>query len=80
MEYYDLPPMRYGGGTTKVLNVITKGAVEGIYGGIDLSHAFTTGFFNDSFYLRYNRGRGQFAVSYYGSYRNYHHRDGDYRL
>lgn len=39
MEYYDLPPMRYGGGTTKVLNVITKGAVEGIYGGIDLSHA-----------------------------------------
>ena len=84
MEYYDLPPMRYGGGTTKVLNVITKGAVEGIYGGIDLSHAFTTGFFNDSFYLRYNRGRGQFAVSYYGSYRNYHHRDGttvyDYTL
>ncbi len=72
MEYYDLPPMRYGGGTTKVINVITKGAVEGIYGGIDLSHAFTTGFFNDSFYLRYNRGRSQLALSYFGSYRNYH--------
>lgn len=72
MEYYDLPPMRYGGGTTKVINVITKGAVEGIYGGIDLSHAITTGFFNDSFYLRYNRGRGQLSLSYYGNYYNYH--------
>lgn len=35
IEYYDLPPIRYGGGNA-VLNIVTKEVRDGFYGGIDL--------------------------------------------
>lgn len=67
IEYYDLPPIRYGS-DNKVLNIITKVLKEGIYGGVDLRNAVPVKWLNDSFYLRYNRGRSQISFRYYASY------------
>ena len=65
--YYDLPPIRYGGGNA-VLNIVTKEVRDGFYGGIDLKHAVPVRWLNDSFYLRYNRGRSQLTFRYYASW------------
>lgn len=70
IEYYDVPPAKYGG-TGIVVNVITKNIVRGFYGGIDLRHAVTVGFFDDAVYLKYNWGKGQVSLNYSASYRNY---------
>ena len=67
IEYYDLPPIRYGGGNA-VLNTVTKEVRDGFYGGIDLKHAVPVRWLNDSFYLRYNRGRSQLTFRYYASW------------
>lgn len=67
IEYYDLPPIRYGGGNA-VLNIVTKEVRDGFYGGIDLKHAVPVRWLNDSFYLRYNRGRSQLTFRYYASW------------
>lgn len=67
IEYYDLPPIRYGGGNA-VLNIITKEVKDGFFGGIDLKHAIPVRWLNDSFYLRYNRGRSQLTFRYYASW------------
>lgn len=72
IEYYNIPPTRYGGGSGSVINVITKDMVSGLYGGIDLSHAVNAEFFDDSAYIKYNKGRSQIMMNYYGSYRNYY--------
>ena len=70
IEYYDLPPMRYGGGDSKAVNVVTKGAVAGFYGGVDLSHGTSHSYFNDGLYLKYNRGKGQLMLRYETNYKN----------
>ena len=67
IEYYDLPPIRYGGGNA-VLNIVTKEVRDGFYGGIDLKHAVPVRWLNASFYLRYNRGRSQLTFRYYASW------------
>ena len=67
IEYYDLPPIRYGGGNA-VLNIVTQEVRDGFYGGIDLKHAVPVRWLNDSFYLRYNRGRSQLTFRYYASW------------
>ena len=67
IEYYDLPPIRYGGGNA-VLNIVTKEVRDVFYGGIDLKHAVPVRWLNDSFYLRYNRGRSQLTFRYYASW------------
>lgn len=67
IEYYDLPPIRYGGGNA-VLNIVTQEVRDGFYGGIDLKHAVPVRWLNDSFYLRYNRGRSPLTFRYYASW------------
>jgi hypothetical protein len=51
----DVPPARYIG-LASVVNVITKNLEEGFAMGTTLQHAFTTGFFNDHLFLKYNSG------------------------
>jgi len=67
IEYYDLPPIRYGSGNA-VLNIVTQKRKDGIYGGIGLKHAITARWLNDNFYLRYNRGRSQLSFLYYANW------------
>ena len=70
VEYYDMPPARYA--TVGVLvNVITKRLDTGWNGGMDVSHAFTTGFGNDNLYLKYVAGNHQLSFDYELHYRNY---------
>lgn len=73
--YYNVPPMKYIGSGT-VVDVITKRLDTGVTGGIDLSHAVWTGFFNDEAYCRYVSGNSQLSLDYSVSYRNYAKRYG----
>lgn len=69
MEYYDLPPIKYGlNNNNKVINIITKNREDGIYGGVELTHHLTSPWLNDSFYLHYNRGRHQLTFNALVSY------------
>lgn len=68
--HYDFPPARYAG-YSHVINVITKKLDDGLYGGVNLQHALTTGFANDGLYLKYNWGQNQISVSANTYWRNY---------
>jgi hypothetical protein len=70
IEYYDIPPARYIG-YGAVINVVTKNMEDGFAFGTTLQHAFTTGFFNDDLFLKFNRGRHQVSADYRTNYRNY---------
>jgi hypothetical protein len=70
IEYYDIPPARYIG-YGAVVNVITKNLDDGFAFGTNLQHAFTTGFFNDDVFMKYNSGRHQVSADYTVNYRNY---------
>lgn len=70
VEYYDIPPARYAAISTLV-NVITKRLDTGWNGGVDASHAFTTGFGNDNLFLKYVAGNHQLSFDYELHYRNY---------
>lgn len=70
VEYYDIPPARYATISTLV-NVITKRLDTGWNGGIEATHAFSTGFGNDDFYLQHIAGNHQFAIDYELRYRDY---------
>jgi hypothetical protein len=74
VEYFDFPPARYAG-VDAVLNIITRPLESGYRGGMDLSHAFTTGFGNDNAYFAYNSGRHQFSFDYSVNYRDYKNRE-----
>lgn len=74
VEYYDFPPARYAG-VGAVVNIITRSLDNGYGGGLDLSHAFTTGFANDNAYFAYNKGRNQLSIEYALNYRNYRKRE-----
>lgn len=68
IEYYDLPPIRYGGGNA-VLNIVTKEVRDGFYGG----HRFETCRSGpdgsiDSFYLRTTAAAAQLTFRYYASW------------
>lgn len=76
VEYYDFPPARYAGAGA-VANIITRSLNNGYGGGVDLSHALTTGFANDNAYFAYNNGRNQFAFEYRLNYRDYKKRDNE---
>lgn len=78
MEHYDIPPARFAA-YGSVLNVITKTAEQGWEAGIDLAHAFTTGFGNDMGYLKFNNGRTQWSLDYNLNYRDYSDRVQSYR-
>jgi len=73
--YYNVPPMKYIGSGV-VVDVITKRLDTGVTGGIDLSHAVWTGFFNDEAYCRYVSGNSQLSIDYSVNYRNYTERYG----
>lgn len=73
VEYYIVPPARYMAAGTLV-NIVTKQLDTGITGGTDISHAFTTGYFNDAVYFRSVWGNHQLALDYNVQYRNYHKR------
>ena len=74
MEYYDIPPARYAE-FGSVLNVITKEHEDGLAAGINLmSIAFTTGFVNNTIYLKYNKGKHQFSFDHSIYRRNYRDR------
>lgn len=73
VEYYDIPPARYSTVSTLV-NVITKRLDTGWSGGMDASHAFTTGFGNDNLYLKYVAGNYQISLDYALQYRDYNDR------
>jgi hypothetical protein len=73
VAYYTLPPARYAS-STAVVNVVTKSLDNGVQGGVDVNHAFSTGFFNDDFYLRAVHGKNQFVCNYRVQYRNYKNR------
>ncbi|MDR0431092.1 MAG: outer membrane beta-barrel protein [Tannerellaceae bacterium] len=70
VEYYDLPPARYVE-YNSVVNIITKPLDDGYSGGIEIRHAFTTGFFDDNVFLSYNKGRHRFSADYSVSFRDY---------
>lgn len=70
VEYYDIPPARYATVSTLV-NIITKRLDTGWNGGLDASHAFTTGFGNDNLFLKYVTGNHQLSFDYELHYRNY---------
>lgn len=70
IEYYDFPPARFLGYST-VVNVITRPNVNGLFVGVDIQHAFTTGYFNDGLFLKYNWKENQIAINGKSSYRNY---------
>lgn len=85
MEYYDLPPIKFGlSNGNKVLNIITKKRADGIYGGINLTHYVTSASFGDYLYLRYNRGRHQWAfttqVSHGSAYGQYALKEMEYAI
>jgi hypothetical protein len=73
-EYYDFPPARYAE-YGSVVNVITKTPENGLATGVNLNHVFTTGFCNDMIYIKYNKGRSQFALNYSLNYRDYSDRE-----
>lgn len=68
--YYTVPPLKYMGSGT-VIDVITRNLDTGVTGGVELSHAFTTGFFNDNTYWRFVRGNHQISMEYKVNYRHY---------
>lgn len=70
IEYYDFPPAQYAN-YSNVVNVITKPLDRGLFAGVNLQHAFTTGFANDAMFLTYNWGENQLALNAATSYRNY---------
>lgn len=70
VEYYDMPPARYATVSTLV-NVITKRLDTGWNGGIEATHAFSTGFGNDDFYIKHIVGNHQLALNYELRYRDY---------
>jgi hypothetical protein len=76
VEYYDFPPARYAGAGA-VANIITRSLNDGYGGGVDLSHAVTTGFGNDNAYFGYNSARNQFSLEYRISYRDYKDRENE---
>ena len=76
VEYYDFPPARYARAGA-VANIITRSLSNGYGGGVDLSHALTTGFANDNAYFAYNNGRNQIAFEYRLNYRDYKNRDNE---
>lgn len=64
IEYYDLPPIKFGlSNGNKVINIITKIREDGIYGSVELNQHLTSPWLNDSFFLQYNRGRHQLAFT-----------------
>lgn len=70
VEYYNIPPARYATVGTLV-NVITKRLDTGWNGGIDVSHAFSTGFGNDAAFIKRVIGNHQLSLDYTLHYRNY---------
>lgn len=73
VEYYDIPPARYAS-TSTLINVITKRLDTGWNGGIEATHAFTTGFGNDDVYVKRVIGNNQLSLDYSLRYRNYNDR------
>lgn len=74
IEYYDLPPIKFGlSNGNKVINIITKIREDGIYGSVELNQHLTSPWLNDQVFLQYNRGRHQLAFRVhmgYGSWDN----------
>ena len=70
VEYYDVPPARYGDADILV-KIYTKPLDTGYAVGLYAQTAFTTGFVNGDAYYKYNRGYSQFFVDYSIQMRNY---------
>lgn len=79
IEYYDLPPIKFGLGLgNKVINIITKTRENGIYGSVELMQNLTSPWLNDQIFLQYNRGRHQLAFMAhigYGTWNNQYSSD-----
>jgi hypothetical protein len=75
VEYYDMPPARYSDVKT-LINVITRPLDTGWNGGLDIDHAFTTGFGDDNAYFTYVKGRNQFSFDYSLNLRDYRDKRG----
>lgn len=73
VDYYDIPPAKYGTGVT-VVNVITKSLDNGMGAGADITSAVSTGFINGSAYLNMKHGKSQFTADYSVGFRNYRDR------
>ena len=78
IEHYDIPLARYAE-YGSVINVVTRSAEQGWAAGLDLAHAFTTGFGNDMAYLKFNSGQSQWSLDYSLHYRDYSRREQHYR-
>ncbi|MDR1407990.1 MAG: carboxypeptidase regulatory-like domain-containing protein [Tannerella sp.] len=70
LEHYEIPPARYAAYET-VVNVVTRKIESGFTGGVNILHAFTTGFGNDMAWFKYNRGGHQLSFDYFLGYRDY---------
>ena len=70
VEYFTIPPARYAEAGS-VLNVITKEPTNGISGGVNLVHAFTTGFADDQIYFNAVKDNSKFSILYALSWRDY---------
>ena len=72
VEYVDNPGMRYSDTQVEaVVNYIVKRRDSGFSGGLSALNAVATGFGNDNLYLMFNKGKSQFSVNYYMTYRDY---------
>lgn len=70
VEYYTIPAAKYSN-SSAVVNIITNSLDNGLNGGVDVSHAISTGFSNDNTFLRYTFGENQLTLNYRINYRNY---------
>lgn len=73
VDYYEIPPVRFGTGMT-VVNVITKSLDNGMGAGVDITSAVSTGFVNGSAYFNTKHGKSQFTADYSVGFRNYRDR------
>lgn len=74
VEYYDIPPLRFGF-TGKLIDIITKRLDVGYNGGFGLQHAVATGFANDNLYFSHTWGNHQISLNYDCHWRNYKHNE-----
>lgn len=66
IEYYNLPPMKYGGVVmeNKVVNIITEPLDSGVYLGAELTQAVTSEMTFGNAFARYNKGQHQLSLKY----------------
>ena len=72
VEYHDDPGLKYGEGVACVIDYITKRPISGGDISLEMRHSPSGGFDNDNLSASYNKGKSQFSLYLFNSYRNLH--------